>query len=214
MKKYLSVILTVIMVLAMLVTLSGCTNEAKKFVGTWETTLDMADAINEELASDEEVAKYLSVDEFELVMAIKFNDDGTYKMYVDEDSAKDTFDGLRDEWADGIEKMLEDTIAQQGVNMTVDQLLAASNTTIDDMLDQVITDDMINEMLEDVESEGNYVVKDGKLFMSDGLDYDIDEDQYETYEISDDELKLIESVGDDEDDSYKEFYPMTFTKVS
>ena len=50
------------MIFAMLVTLSGCgEKESEKFVGTWETELDMTETINEGFSEDAEMAKYLKV---------------------------------------------------------------------------------------------------------------------------------------------------------
>ncbi len=221
MKKIVGKLLAVIMVAAMLLSLSGCVNimdilgssEEKKLMGKWEATVEMKDAINEELASDGEGLEYLLVDSFKLKLVMHLNEDNTYSVYADESSAKEAFEGLRSEWIQGLKKYLEDEIKKQGLDMTVEEVLNLSGTTIEAMLDEAITDEVLEEMLEDINLEGNFEAKDGKLYMSAGYDYDVDEKSYESYELKGDTLTLLDYTSDDDDDDGWGVYPIEFTKA-
>jgi hypothetical protein len=97
-------------------------------------------------------------------------------------------------------------------------LLEASEVDLDELVEEALGKKVMDEMVDSMTDEGNFEVKDGKLFMSDGLDYEIDEEVYETYELNGDELKLIESVGGDDEEDLKdladELYPMVFERVN
>ena len=65
-------------------------------------------------------------------------------------------------------------------------------------------------------SEGIFKAENGKLYRSVGLDDEIDENKYDTYEISENKLKLIEPFGEDAEnaDVGMDLYPATFKRVS
>lgn len=218
MKKFLSVLLCVIVSIAIPLTFSGC-SEQKKFIGLWEGSIDLTDFINQGLAEDEEMAEYIEIDECIFIVKLTFNEDGTYKMLVEEDAAERTFDTIRENMKKGIEKYFEDYIESMDVNMTVEEVLLASDLSLDALVEQAFSDEMIDSIISEMSSEGNYEVKDGKLFTSENLDSKIDENVYENYEITHDKLILLESS---EEDDFKEstdtleglkVYPMTFKKI-
>lgn len=218
MKKFLSVLLCVIVSIAIPLTFSGC-SEQKKFIGLWEGSIDLTDFINQGLAEDEEMAEYIEIDECIFIVKLTFNEDGTYKMLVEEDAAEKTFDTIRENMKKGIEKYFEDYIESMDINMTVEEVLLASDLSLDALVEEAFSDEMIDSIISEMSSEGNYEVKDGKLFTSENLDSKIDENVYENYEITHDELILLESS---EEDDFKEstdtleglkVYPMTFKKI-
>lgn len=216
MKKCLSIALCLGLVFTMLFMFTGC-NEQKKFVGKWESEIDMTDFFNEGMGLDDEMAEYVAIEDFEIVMQLIFNSDGTYKRTVDENSLEDTLEDAKEDLKDGMMDYFKAYLKESGLNMTVDELLEASEVDLDELVEEALGKKVMDEMVDSMTDEGNFEVKDGKLFMSDGLDYEIDEEVYETYELNGDELKLIESVGgDDEDlkDFADELYPMVFERVN
>lgn len=213
MKKVYQLILSVLVVFALILSLTGC-DEQKKFVGSWETTIDMTDFINQEITDDEEMAEYLKIEEFELVLKMTFKEDGTYKAFIDENELEKTLVLVKEDFKEGMNKYFEDYIDSMGLGLTVDEVFEASGVSMDSLVEEAFGDELYGSLTDELASEGNFKVKDGKLYLSDGLDNDIDEDEYDTYEILKDELKLIESFGDDEEDLEKmDVYPMTFKKV-
>ena len=217
MKKCLSIALCLGLVFTMLFMFTGC-NEQKKFVGKWESEIDMTDFINEGMGLDDEMAEYVAIEDFEIVMQLIFNSDGTYKRTVDENSLEDTLEDAKEDLKDGMMDYFKAYLKESGLNMTVDELLEASEVDLDELVEEALGKKVMDEMVDSMTDEGNFEVKDGKLFMSDGLDYEIDEEVYETYELNGDELKLIEAVGGDDDEDLKdladELYPMVFERVN
>ena len=92
MKKSISLVVSVLVILTLMLSLTGC-DEQKKFVGSWESSVDMTDYINQEMAKEEEeLAEYLKIKEFELVLKMTFKDDGTYKASIDEKELEKTLE--------------------------------------------------------------------------------------------------------------------------
>ena len=213
MKRSLSLVLSILLTLALMLSMIGC-GEQSKFIGKWEADVDMAKFINDGMAQagSSDITKYIELDDFGIVFVMEFNEDGTYKMYIDEDSAKDAFEDAKEAFVDGMTEYFEDYIKDMGLGMTVEEVLAASGTDLEDAADQAYGDAMLKSLMDETEKEGNFKVKDGKLFLSDGKDKNVDEKIYDTYEINDDELKLIKSYGSDDEDA-NALYPMTFERV-
>ena len=213
MKRSLSLVLSILLTVALMLSMTGCGEQAK-FIGKWEAEIDMAEFINDGMAQagNSDITKYIELDEFEFVAVMEFDKDGTYKMYIDEDSVKDAFEDAKEVFVDGMTDYFEDYIKDMGLGMTVEEVLAASGTDLEKAADEAYGDDMLDSIIEETEKEGNFEVKDGKLFLSDGKDKNVDEKVYDTYEITDNELKLLETFGSDEDDA-NALYPMTFERV-
>lgn len=217
MKKLVSLTLVAALLAVMLTAFTGCggSSEAEKFVGTWRGDMNLADMINEELAEDPTVAEYINLDSFVITLVMTFHEDGTYAATIDSASIQSALDTLLGVVEDGIIQMLEAEVAAAGLDMSVEEILAMSNITMDDlmaeMLEAMDSENMAAELMEEIAMEGNYEVSGDKLFLSDGLDYGVDEDVYDLYEMDGDSFTLLENVGGDDDELFG-LYPMTFTK--
>ena len=125
MKKILSLVLIGAMLLTALLSFTGCGSDADKILGTWETTWDMSDMLAKEVAG-EEIAQYMQIKDFAVVMRFTFNEDGTYKMEVSEESIKAAFETLKGQFVEGMTAYMEDMLADSGLNMSVEEALALS----------------------------------------------------------------------------------------
>lgn len=206
-------IVSVVLLLAMLLALTACGGgDADKLVGTWKCEMDLAEQINAEMDLDAETAEYLNFDSFEIVVFMEFNKDGTYSMYADMDALEESLDAAVADFSDGMAQYLEAMIyAQTGVEMTAEEILAASGMTMDDMMAEAFPDDMAEDIAEGMTMEGKFEAKDGKLFTSAGMDYNVDPEVYETYELDGNTLTITGYVGDDADDVFG-VYPLVFKK--
>lgn len=214
MKRIIAAVLALVMMLALV----GCgQTEAEKLVGTWTADVDMSSMTNELLASMGEGAEeYFTFEGFSVTLVMTFNEDGTYSSTIDQASAEAAVDSLMVTLEDGMVKMLEDQLAAAGLAMTVDEMLAASGMTMEDVLAAVDTSSLVTEMTEGAATEGKFEAKDGKLFLSDGLDYEVDEAVYDTYELDGNSLTLLEHVGAESDEEQlvaDGMYPVTLTKA-
>lgn len=190
-------------------------SEQDKFIGSWEITLDMADELNAGMSDeDDELAEYLKIEELNVSMILTFKNDGTYKMYIDEEKVKKSFESVGDDIKEGLNEYVEDLIRNEGLDYTVDEYMELLGTDIDSLMETIWGDNMYSDLFIEVEaSKGNFKAEDGKLYMSDGLDYEVDENEYNTYEISENKLKLIKPFGEYADEII-DFYPLTFKRVN
>ena len=214
MKKKITSVLSLIVALVLILSLTGC-GEQKKFIGTWETTIDMSDFLNKSFDEDPEMADYLEVDDFSLVIKMTFNDDGTCRMFADEDQSEEAFEDVKKDLKKGFTEYFEDYIAASGLLLSVDEVLEDTGVDMDSLVEEAFGDDVFSGIMDGFASEGTFEVKNGKLFRSASLDTAIDENVYETYEISDNSLTLLASFGDDSVDAEEmNLYPLIFTKVN
>ena len=126
MKKRIAFTLTLVMLLGLL--LSGCSlvtgllqsakkpTEKEQILGTWETTLDLSDMLNEEIAgADQALAKYFDLD-FSITLIMTFNEDNTCSLKADRDAFEDTMDDLMKQMEDSLIKYLEDILKAAGLD--------------------------------------------------------------------------------------------------
>lgn len=208
-------ILSVILILAILLSFTACgSGDKEKLVGTWKCEMDLAEQINTEMGLDEESAEYLNFDSFTIVLYMQINEDDTYSLYADTDALEQTMEAAMASFAEGMTKYLEDMVlAETGIAMSADDILAASNTTMDEMLAEAFPEGMVEELAEGMKQEGKFKAKDGKFYTSAGLEYEVDPAVYETYTLEGTTLTLLEYVGEDAGDTMN-VYPMVFNKVS
>lgn len=211
MKKNMAKFLSVMLVLVMLVSLTACSGDQEKMVGTWEAELEMADVFNESMGDAEE-AEFLAVDSFSFKMVLTFTEEGTYTMSADEDSVVAAMEGLKEDLKVGMEEYLVYIMAQEGLEMSIDEIMEMMGITMDELIDSVVTQELIDEMVSVMATEGNYRAEDGKLYLSDGVENVVDMTAYETYTLEGDTLTLVTTTETDEYSDY--IYPMVFTKVA
>ena len=215
MKKKLSVLMCIVLVLSMLLTLTGCGGDNAKLVGTWKCDKNMAKFFNDGVAiGDPTIAEYIHLDEFNITVCMEFYDDDTYSIYADEASVKAAIEIMKVDVMDGIVAYLEAVVMDQfGFALPVEQILEMTGLTMDSLLAEIVTDDLVDEIVDGVAARGKFKAEGGKLYTSAGLSYEIDPAVYETYTLKGDTLTLLEYVGNEEDAPDAAVYPMVFVKV-
>ena len=181
-----------------------------RIAGRWQMNVDFADMFEEELDNMGMDAMRLS--SFVITMNFDFKSDGTYTCELDTDAFQTTMDTMKSEMRDGFTKYIEDMIAAQGADMTIDEFFELSGTTLDEALDEAFSAEDVASTADELAGEGNYETKDGKLYLSDGLDYHVDPQVYYTYAIDEDSLYLLRGVGTDEDE-FAEFFPIRLVRL-
>ena len=217
MKKYLFSALAALLLISVLIGMTGCSNEADALVGSWEGEVNYARYFNEGIvvAAGEELAQYWMVEDFSLTLVMTFRADGTYSMTVDQIKLEDTIANLKTKLTKGLTDYMRDLIEASGSEMTVDEFMSTLDISVDELIDQTLGDQMINAMVADCTFEGNYEVKDGKLYTSAGLDFSIDKNVYEVYEITQNTLTLMSLVSSGDTARLDaELYPITLIRVT
>ena len=218
MKKKLVSFVCLIAVLAMLFTLTGC-SEKQKLVGNWKADVNFAQNFEKSLGDSEEaqeMLKFINFNDFAtLSFLLTFSKDGTYSMQFDESSVDTFVSRFRETLGSALTSYLEDKLAAEGLDMSAEEVFAMMGTTKEALLDEYFNEDSVEQLIDDCGElkEGNYDAKDGKLYLSDSLDAAIDENVYDIYQLDGDRLTLLESFGSDDPDGFAEsLYPITFVK--
>ena len=211
MKKALCLMLTLVLVVC---ALTGCSNEAGKLVGTWEGQINMTDLLMDALGA--EFGELITLGDVIFTMSITFNKDGTYKAELDRDSVETAFDGIWSDLEDSLIDMLEQEIAAMGLDISVEEMLEASGMDLDTLMEETLAeidaDSLIDDIVDEASFEGNFKAKGGKLFLSDGYEYQPDPAIYEVYTVSGNTLTFSDPGL--EDSAFVGLYPITFTKVA
>ena len=208
-------ILALSLALLLLISLAGCV-EADPIVGTWTGEIDDAKRINQLLEDTygAEMAQYWKVETFPVTIQMTFRSDGTYSQTVDNEKLSASMDHLKQVLSTGLTAFLEDLIAASNTDITVEALMQQLNISVDDLMDSAFSDKTIGEVENEYTFEGKYKTADGKLYTSTGLDVNVDENWYETYELSEDTLTLLALVCTLEEQTVEQDrYPITLTRT-
>lgn len=209
-RKSLSLLTCLSLMCALLLVCSGCGSKDKDaLVGSWESTLDLTDMVNDQMkagmGNDQDLMEYFTIKDFSIKLVLTFNEDNTYKLAVDEAAMGQSLDNILAGFKDGATRYFEDLIAQSGQEMTVDEALASMGLTMDDFMDQLFSKEDMMSSLGDMASSGTFEAKSEMLYLTDE-----DGTGVEPYKLDGATLTLTGEGVDDSD--MVGLYPMTFTK--
>lgn len=209
MKKRIALVLCLVLVLSAV--LCGCGSEQDKLVGTWKTTVNMAESYNQELASDPEMAEYLSVETLEIGFTLTFNEDGTYALTVDPASMDAAAEVLAQSMTDGLKNYFTDILAAQGVEMDVEEALAAMGMDLDTLVEELKNEAFSEEAYTEMNVEGRYKVEDGKLYLTEDVNAEPAGGEYNTYTLEGATLTL--EAGSEADSDMAFMFPMVLERA-
>lgn len=205
--------LALVMVMLLALSLCGCGNTAKKLYGTWETSFDLSGIIEEEMGDEFEGFH----EEFEITLLLEFNEDGTFKMYADEEKMSDTLDtyleSLSSFGADMIYEQLEETgMTRDQVDEYIEEQFGMSVQEY--MLDELHNSIEVGDLAAEVETEGVYEAKGKKLYMD---EYEVAPNAYDIFSVEDDTLTIdaaTEEIAEDAELIEGFSYPYVFKRVA
>ena len=198
--------------LALVLVLSLCACGAKEnLVGTWKANIELAEAFNEEMAAAG-MGDFINLESFALPLVMTFNEDGTGSMTVDQEAMTATIDKLAADLTAGLEAYFTEYFASMGIEMDLDEALAASGLSMDDLVDEFKAEFAGEEAFAEFTNEFKYKAEDGKLYMSEDLDSEIS-DTYNTYELKGNTLTLNIGTEELDEEMAKYLFPMTLTRA-
>lgn len=209
-RKIAAFLMSLGLLCAILMTCSGCGGNKDKeaLLGDWVATVDMTEMMNDELKAglgDDELMSYFDLGTFSIKVNLSFKDDGTYTFSADEAALEQSLDNVIEVFRNGIIAYFEDTIAAQGADITVDELLESSGYTLDGFLEEAFDKEDMMSSMDEMESSGTFQAKSGVLSLTDDEGTGL-----EAYTLENDTLTLTgEGV---EDGSLMGLYPLVFTR--
>ncbi len=196
MKKRIALVLCLVLVAGVMV---GC-GKADTVVGAWETELDMSRLLAQSLGGEgEELEKYFDFSGLTMKLELTFDEDGTYVMQADEASASAMFTKLVDVMAAGMGDYMVASFKAQGTEFTVKDIEDMMGGSIEEMVKELFTEESLDDLLDDMETEGEYEYEDGVLTM-DGEECDC-------------RLKGNKMTLDMESDEMEAMFPMEFKRI-
>jgi hypothetical protein len=197
MKKLLSLLLVLLLTLSLAFMATACSSDSDKdddddkkpstsqekeevsIIGKWVAEIDMADIINESMEAElgSELDKKFSDINVNVIMEF---DKKEYEISMD---AGDVEKAVKNQMPDILKSLLEVMLEKSGTGMTVDQLLAAQNMTMDDFIEQTMAQMDFEEITGELDvSETSLYELDGKKLYT--FEEEKDEDEYMEIELS------------------------------
>lgn len=214
MKRFVSLVLVLILAAAVF---TGC-GEQKKLLGAWECTVDLSSTV-QQLLDQEMLGGEFDVSGFSVTARLTFLEDGTFRLEPDRQKLAAAFDTLLKDLENGLIDMLQAQLKEQGLNISVEELLALSGLELSDLTEQLRQSFEEESFLEDLSGvatlEGFYQVKKDKLLFCADEETKID-DIYTLYTVEDGVLTLSTHVGENTflgDNLILSTAPVVFTKV-
>lgn len=210
MKKRIALLLSFVLVLSL--ALCACGGEKKDtLVGTWKANIELAEAFNEEMAAAG-MGDFINLESFALPLVMTFNEDGTGSMTVDQEAMTATIDKLAADLTAGLESYFTEYFASMGIEMDLDEALAASGLSMDDLVEEMKAEFAGEDAFAEFTNEFKYKAEEGKLYMSEDLDSEIS-DTYNTYELKGNTLTLNAGTEELDEEMAKYLFPMTLTRA-
>lgn len=208
MKKIIALSLCLILALS----LCACGGAKEDLTGKWTTTVNMAQTFNDEMAAaDPTMAEYLKLDTVTIPLTLELKEDGTYVMAVDPVAMEASMTKLAEDLAAGLESYFAALLAEQGLEMDVNEALVAMGLDLDALVAELTAELTSEDAFTAYAAEGKYKAEDGKLHMTESMDEIINPAVYNTYTLEGDTLTL--ELGTEVLEEGMEFmFPMILTR--
>ncbi|MDE5679462.1 MAG: hypothetical protein K2I01_03405 [Lachnospiraceae bacterium] len=212
--KRISKIVTMLLACLMLFSLVGCgkSDAGKDLYGTWSMDVDLSEELNSQMG--DEFAGF----DGKLVITLKFdfNEDGSFKMYVESDALKESFAGWMDSFVVfSADVLYEEFNAQAGLTKEeTDELIQSTyGCTMEEYIRSTMEGTVnIDAMAAEMQTEGIWEAKGDKLYMSEGDKIDVN--SFDIFEVSGDTLTLSLPEGaTDSSDIPGLSYPYSLQRV-
>ena len=210
--------MSLVVVFSLMCVLSGCQkNDQELIVGSWTYEIEGAENFNEgmEKGMGEELVKYFKVDSIKFRMIVTYKEDGTYSMEVDENFVPELIDKMEKVVRSGLEKYFEDAIRQAGMDLSVDEFLELSGTSLDAAMEEMFSEENVDELIKifTTKQVGKYKLENGKIYWTTEENEEFDEESYDTYKLEGDALTLLECFCKAENTIDPDNYPVVCTRV-
>ena len=211
MKKRIALLLSFVLVLSLALCACGGGKKAT-LVGTWKTDIDLVDMLNQEMEAAG-MGDFIKLDSFNLPLVLEFKEDGTGSMSVDQEAMTATVDKLAEDLTAGLEAYFADYFASLGMEIDLDEALAAAGMSMDDLVGEMKAQFAGEDAFAEFTNEFKYKAEDGKLYMSESIDSEISIDTYNTYELKGNTLTLDIGTEELDEELAKYLFPLTLTRA-
>ena len=229
-------ILSLALVLLMLLALTACGKKQPDLTGTWVTEIDMAPLIANEMDKElavsnlgveaDSFADYLDTLPCRIHMELK--QDGTFLQSLDDASLSSAQGKLLDSMLNFCHDLLRNALIVSlqnygiiGEGATDEDVETTLGMSMEDAIQMAfgadmesyihsILDGLWNSLAEEFKQEGQYKAEEGKLFLSDSLEHNVDSKVYYPFTLENGVLTLEAVVGGADSSELDTFFPLVF----
>ena len=184
----------------------------ESILGTWAGSIDISELVNTMMGAAPEVTEYFSFSGIAFDVEMTFLADGTCSLAVNEESLKNTYEAMMQQIIPGMKKMMQDILTESKLDMTVDEFLAASNISLEDLVKDAIGENPLDEMAESLKRDGYYTLAEGTLFITDEKGEEPDAEDATPYTLEAGVLTIQAPEGMEEE--AKSMFPLVLKRVS
>ena len=211
-------ITAVLLVVIFAVSLCAC-SPGNPLAGKWNYNLKFSDIVDSyvknSIQSADESQKamyeelYKAFDDCDVMLTMEFNNDKSFKLAVDDESAKSAIEKIKE----NMKTAIPNAFKAMGMSDEVfEKYLKSQNKTVEDLVNQFTEEFSVDQLTKGVGASGNYELEDNKLFLFTG-DKRVDANYCEV-EIKGNELSITKVNGTVEGfKSVENILPMKFTKA-
>ena len=211
-------ITAVLLVVIFAVSLCAC-SPGNPLTGKWNYNLKFSDIVDSyvknSIQSADESQKamyeelYKAFDDCDVMLTMEFNNDKSFKLAIDEDSAQASIVKIKE----NMKTAIPNAFKAMGMSDEVfEKYLKSQNKTVEDLVNQFTEEFSVDQLTKGVGASGNYELEDNKLFLFSG-DERVDAN-YCDVEINGSELSITKVNGTVEGfKSVENILPMKFTKA-
>lgn len=180
--------------IALLLAACGGGKQQEELVGTWVCRYDYRNPIMEEVVgSAQEMADYLSLNEFYIPLELTFTKDGIITKTVIQDEMNEQMENLKDAVLEATLSYLEAEIGTQYEDLwNLDELLTLMGTSREDLaaeLDETMKL-ILDELYQQTYEEGRYKATEDVIYASDDVNTTPEESDSIPYTLDGDTLTL------------------------
>jgi len=202
----------------MTVSLCAC-SPGNPLAGKWNYNLKFSDIVDSyvknSIQSADESQKamyeelYKAFDDCDVMLTMEFNNDKSFKLAIDDESAKSAIKKIKE----NMKTAIPNAFKAMGMSDEVfEKYLKSQNKTVEDLVNQFTEEFSVDQLTKGVGASGNYELEDNKLFLFTG-DKRVDANYCEV-EIKGNELSITKVNGTVEGfKSVENILPMKFTKA-
>lgn len=213
-KRFSAVLLAVILAVLLCACSSG-----NSLAGKWNYNLKFNDIIDSyvknsiDSADDSQKAMYEELykafDDCDVMLTMEFNDDKSFKLAIDEESAQSAITKIKE----NMKTAIPNAFKAMGMSDEIfEQYLKSQNKTVEDLVNQFTDEFSVDQLTKGVGASGNYELEDNKLFLFTG-DTRVDSN-YCDVELKGNEFSITKINGTVEGfNSVESILPMKFTKA-
>lgn len=198
-KRAASLALALLLAAALLTGCGSSEAEMKKLVGVWTMAYDISGDILDGL--DDGLEEYFDFEGISLGLTLRLSEDGTYTLGVEQPELDRLLEALKPVFRDGTIAYTQAMIAAAGLDMTSEEILQQSGSSLDALVDEMLsgTETALDEMADELSVSGKWKAAGGKLYTTESMDDELDESSYERYELDGDTLTVFSNTGDGQD---------------